>query len=393
VIERAVLYLSRPEDAVAALLPVANRPVAFRALMTAVRAGVRHVDVPTMFRGTDLERAIEASPAARTAVVWLDGDRPAPNEPILLMPAAAIASRSAVAAMLARAATAILAESGNGDAPIVVASPSLVRSLWKEIAAGGTVGAALRRDIEAGEARVAPGSGYRRVLTAETARQADALVYATLGTSIDTRLDTLVHRRLSRPLSRLAVAWGVTPNHVSVASLMVGLGAAWCFGRGAPGSAVIGFVLFVVAVVLDHVDGEVARITLTETTFGEWLDVAADTFVHAALVVAMGVAAQRAAGGGGAVFGVVAAVGIVISATLAKTWPTSAGGIGGLFQGLSNRDGFYAVLAAFVLALTLAPALLPLLMIVVAAGSHAYWLGRVAYGYRPLPTRGASRLR
>lgn len=387
-IEQAVLYLARVEDATAALLPVTNCPVAFRALMTAVRAGVRRVGVPTMFRATDLERAIQASAPARAAVVWLDANAPAPDAPILLVPAAAVASRPAVGSLLTRGATAILAESAGEDAPVVAAGPLLVRPLWKEILGGGAVGAELRRALAACEAPAVPGGWYVRVLTRETARQADALFYANLGSPIDTQLDTLVHRRLSRPLSRVAVAWGVAPNHISVASLVVGLGAAWCLGYGSSLAAVIGFVLFVAAVVLDHADGEVARVTLTESTFGEWLDVTADTIVHAALVVAMGVAAQRAAGAGAALGGV-AAAGVVMSAVLAKTWPATGevGGIGGVFQGLSNRDGFYGVLVVFIIALALVPAVLPLLMILVAVGAHVYWLGRVAYGYRPLPPR------
>jgi len=65
---------------------------------------------------------------------------------------------------------------------------------------------------------------------------------------------------------------------------------------------------------------------------------------------------------------------------IAKTSPrTTAGGVGGLLDALGNRDGFYAMLLIFIAALTFAPALLPILMIIVAAGSHAYWLTRLAY--------------
>ena len=67
---------------------------------------------------------------------------------------------------------------------------------------------------------------------------------------------------------------------------------------------------------------------------------------------------------------------------IAKTSPRSAGGVGGVLNALGSRDGFYAMLALFILlALSFAPTLLPVLMLVVAAGSHAYWLARLAYRF------------
>jgi len=94
----------------------------------------------------------------------------------------------------------------------------------------------------------------------------------------------------------------------------------------------------------------------------------------------MGVTAQQAAGRGAAGLGVLAAIGVVVSAMIAKTSPRSAGaGLGHFLDALGHRDGFYAMLISFIVALAVAPALLPLLMIVIAAGSHAYWLTSLAY--------------
>ena len=72
--------------------------------------------------------------------------------------------------------------------------------------------------------------------------------------------------------------------------------------------------------VLDHADGEVARLTLTESVLGEWLDVVVDTVVHTTLMLALGVAAAALAGGG-LPAGVVAAVGIGRQRLLGKIWP------------------------------------------------------------------------
>ena len=74
-IDRAALYFSVPDDLSAAHAVVAHRPLAFRAIAAAVRAGVRRVYVPDTLRDTAIGAAVEASPRARATVVWLkDGD-------------------------------------------------------------------------------------------------------------------------------------------------------------------------------------------------------------------------------------------------------------------------------------------------------------------------------
>jgi phosphatidylglycerophosphate synthase len=148
-----------------------------------------------------------------------------------------------------------------------------------------------------------------------------------------------------------------------------------------PAGAVAGLLVYLTAVVLDHADGEVARLTLTESALGERLDVFADTVVHGSVVVALGVAAE-ALTGRGTLLGVVGALGIVGSAVAAFRWPATGPAedrVGTFLDNLGTRDGFYAMLLGFLAAVTWAPAALPALMALVAAGSHAYWVGRVLY--------------
>ena len=55
---QGLLYLPAHEDFEAGCASLASRPVAYRALMTALRAGCTSVAVPSVFRGTEVERAI-----------------------------------------------------------------------------------------------------------------------------------------------------------------------------------------------------------------------------------------------------------------------------------------------------------------------------------------------
>ncbi len=159
-----------------------------------------------------------------------------------------------------------------------------------------------------------------RATTEQTRRNAERRLLSDLGSAIDSRLDTVVHRRLSRVLTRGLVALGVTPNTISVLSVIIGLVGAWCWARASVGGALLGLALYLLSVVLDHSDGEVARLTFAESRLGAWLDTLGDTLVHASGAVALGLAAQRLEGTG-LLYGGLAAIGFIASALVSKTLP------------------------------------------------------------------------
>jgi CDP-alcohol phosphatidyltransferase-like enzyme len=385
VIRQAALYLATADDVRAACLCVAGRPVAFRAILAAVRAGARRVAVPVALRTADLETALATSPAARATLVWLDDEAALPPEPTLLLPAAALAPAPGLAGLLRQPPGRVLAESQPGDAPVLTADPALLDVLRAALIADTPLRHVLGREVGARRLASVPGGGwFVRVVAEGDAAEAERRLWGDLGSPIDSRLDTAVHRRLSRGVTRVAIALGIGPNPITVASGMVGLAAVGFMAHGAAVALLIGLALYLAAVVLDHADGEVARLTLTESAFGEWLDIAVDTVVHTALMLALGIATERIAGVGLSI-GVVAAVGVVASATVGKLWPPAppTARERGLLDTLTSRDGFYAMLLMFIAVRLLVPAWLPALMIVIAVGTHGYWMARVALLLRP----------
>src|SRR5262245_474094 len=117
----AMLYLASADDAQAALREVAGRPVAFRVVMTALRAGCPSVALPGVFRGTALDHAIQGSPRARARTVWLD-DReghPIPERAVLL-PSALVLAPDMLQALLEASPVAVLSAAPAG-APGVLA--------------------------------------------------------------------------------------------------------------------------------------------------------------------------------------------------------------------------------------------------------------------------------
>jgi phosphatidylglycerophosphate synthase len=384
VIRQAALYLATDDDIRAARLPVAGRPVAVRVILAAVRAGASRVAVPAALRSPDFDAAVATSPGARAALVWLDTADALGAEPTLLLPAAALAPASTLGRMLQAPAGRVLAESQPTDAPAVTVDGALLSTLRAGLVAGAPLGDLLQRELKARELALLPGQGwFVRVAGEAAVAEAEDRLWRELGSVIDTRLDVVLHRRLSRPVTRAAVALGVGPNSITVGSGVVGLAAAALVAQGEASALVAGLALYLLAVVLDHTDGEVARLTLAESAIGEWLDIAVDTLVHTALVLALGVAAARVAGSGVAA-GAAAALGVVASAVVGKLWPPAppTATRRGVLDALTSRDGFYAMLVIFITLHLAAPALLGGLMIVVAVGTHAYWLARAVLSIR-----------
>jgi len=374
VIDRAALYFSTPDDLSAAHAVVAQRPLGFRAIAAAVRAGVRMVYVPDTLRDTAIGAAVEASPRARAAVVWLkDGDAPEAG-PLLLVPAAVVVPTDVLRSLLARGPGAAVAAPSGADAPALVADGAVVHVLAALLAAGAPVGAELARRGVASEVD-------ERCVVARNAAglaAAERRLHDLLRSPIDTNLDVQLHRRFSRYVTRAAIALGVTPNTITVVSTILGLAAVWCFWRATTRSALAGLFIYMVAVILDHSDGEVARLTLAESRLGEWLDTVGDTLVHALTVVAMGVTSEMLTGVGVGL-GIVGAAGIMASAFVAKWWPPrGTGGMGGAVEDFGSRDGFYALLVLFIALRAFVPSLLPVLMVIVTLGSNAYWVVRAA---------------
>ena len=103
--------------------------------------------------------------------------------------------------------------------------------------------------------------------------------------------DSRLARRLVRPLRHTAIH----PNHVTTASLVAGVGAAALFARGTP-DALAG-ALFVVSALLDHADGELARMSGKTSEFGQAYDRIADLIVKLSVFTGMGVGASGGSAG------------------------------------------------------------------------------------------------
>lgn len=80
-----------------------------------------------------------------------------------------------------------------------------------------------------------------------------------------------IDQRIARRVAALLARTPASPNGVTAASIAVGLAAALLLARG-DAWIHLGAALFMVAVWMDHVDGELARQTGRTSTFGHYFD-------------------------------------------------------------------------------------------------------------------------
>ncbi|MHB1194723.1 MAG: NTP transferase domain-containing protein [Longimicrobiales bacterium] len=110
--------------------------------------------------------------------------------------------------------------------------------------------------------------------------------------------DGVISRWINRPISlrvtRLLAPTGVTPNQVSVLTLILGLVASWFAALGGYAWWLAAAVAFQVASILDGTDGELASLTFRQTPFGAWMDTICDNVSYVAFMVGVMVGVDRA---------------------------------------------------------------------------------------------------
>lgn len=132
----------------------------------------------------------------------------------------------------------------------------------------------------------------------------------------------LVMPRLSVRITRLVLPFqAVAPNHITLASLAIGLVAAAAFTATSPFIVLAGLLAFHVHVLLDYVDGEVARCRGATSVRGAYLDLMTDRVTFPLLVFAAGVGVFRVGGDARAlILAWLAAFGLLLDKEACDTW-------------------------------------------------------------------------
>lgn len=219
-----------------------------------------------------------------------------------------------------------------------------------------------------------------------TAQVAERALWASLTSSTDGLVDKWFNRPVGRPLSKLLVHTPITPNQVSLASIVIGVAAGVLFGVGRGVWPVVAGVLFQLSAIVDCVDGDVARSVFKESPLGKWLDLVGDQVVHASVFagIAIGLWRTGPAGpflwlGGSAVLGGLIAFAVVLRGMTNRGEPNRR--LQKLIDGATSRDFSVLVLALACVGR------LDWFLWMAAIGSHAFWV--LALGLQLFPGKSA----
>jgi len=133
------------------------------------------------------------------------------------------------------------------------------------------------------------GHWYQPVRTLSDVQTAEKKLFNSLKGEFEGFVDRYFNRKVSRWFTRLFLTMGLSPNSITVLAGLIGMLAAAGFGMGTYSAGVVAALLFQLAAVIDCCDGEVARLTFTESPFGAWLDIVLDNIVHMAIFAGIAV--------------------------------------------------------------------------------------------------------
>ncbi len=117
-----------------------------------------------------------------------------------------------------------------------------------------------------------------------------------------------VVRPLSRYGTRIGLRLGLSPNTITGISLAVGVAAGLLVLAGWPAGWIAAAVLLQLALVIDCVDGEIARFTRRFSAFGAWLDGIGDRAKEYLVLATVAVVAVRTGHGSGWLLAAIALV-------------------------------------------------------------------------------------
>ena len=127
-----------------------------------------------------------------------------------------------------------------------------------------------------------------RVARPEDRNRAERLLLRGLIKPTESWLSKNFERRVSLALTRRLLHTRVTPNQISVFSILLGLAAALLFLPENRPLHVAGAVLLLLSSIVDGCDGELARLRYQESRLGSWLDFLGDNVVHMAVFFCIG---------------------------------------------------------------------------------------------------------
>jgi len=145
-----------------------------------------------------------------------------------------------------------------------------------------------REHSYSGAKRIEGASGLPCAVEEGTKKRCEAALIASSASHVkedDSFLSRHVNRHLSRLVSSRIVTTAITANQITLINGAIGVAGAFLLSMAGYWHHLAGTLLFLFCVIMDGADGEVARLKLGESSFGQSLDYAVDNVVHVAVFI------------------------------------------------------------------------------------------------------------
>lgn len=185
-----------------------------------------------------------------------------------------------------------LADFNAVDTGIFLCSPFLFEALERSVAAGeGSLSGGIRVLSERGSMRTVDISGkfWLDVDTPEAHAQAEHALFGMLGKPTDGFVSRHFNRKISTRITRYLVRTPITPNQLSIVTMLISFLSAWLVFKGGASYVhlALGGLLFQFASIVDGCDGEVAKLKFMGSRLGEWIDTLADNVSYLVFLIAV----------------------------------------------------------------------------------------------------------
>jgi len=293
----AVLALPRPPEELSAIdwywEKICGVPLLVRNIISLQRAGLNSLLIYHNGEGAELYKRLGEEKKISIKLKWITDAseviKSIENYPVLIFNGAALHSKQEIQ-------SAMDSMTNNIETPLRYIERDAMTESLNQIILGNEL--SLTQSVGDQELSVAflPGKEDRRMSKPQDFLTQHERLLKGSGLSNDTFMDRTVTRFFSRQFTRLFLQTPLSPNMITLLSLVIGLISALYFFQGTYENSIIGSGLLLLSAWIDCTDGEIARLKFMESKIGGKLDILCDNLVHFAVFFAIGMGLYQSTG-------------------------------------------------------------------------------------------------
>ncbi|MBJ79627.1 MAG: hypothetical protein CMH80_07975 [Nitrospinae bacterium] len=293
----AVLALPRPPEELSAIdwywEKICGVPLLVRNIISLQRAGLKSLLIYHNGEGAELYKRLGEEKKISIKLNWITDAseviKSIENYPALIFNGAALHSKQEIQ-------SAMDSMTNNIETSLRYIERDAMTESLNQIILGNEL--SLTQSVGDQELSVAflPGKEDRRMSKPQDFLTQHERLLKGSGLSNDTFMDRTVTRFFSRQFTRLFLQTPLSPNMITLLSLVIGLISALYFFQGTYENSIIGSGLLLLSAWIDCTDGEIARLKFMESKIGGKLDILCDNLVHFAVFFAIGMGLYQSTG-------------------------------------------------------------------------------------------------